>query len=192
MSLEASRAQRRLHRTPGLSRCPLCGYSLFGLPDHHKCPECGFGYERDAVLFSQRRWPWAVMCIANGMMLLGGIIIQPGWRGVPSPWVAVGAMGVLGCAWRLRESKKFVLVSKKWLRLIGVSEPEQRYPTEAIACATWSRVDGMVEVLAHGAAVLVRIPSSVLRSHRRSKTLAAIITQYASEAALGKMGSKNT
>lgn len=29
--------------------CPHCGFDLAGLPDDHRCPECGFGYQRDAI-----------------------------------------------------------------------------------------------------------------------------------------------
>lgn len=192
MSAGVSGSEGRSDSTVGLARCPLCGYSLVGLPDHHTCPECGFLYERNAVLFSQMRRSWKVLCIASGMMFLAGIIMQPAWYSVPSPWVVVGAIGVVGFGWRLLEPKKFVLVSRKWLRVCGGSEPEQCYPIEAIERATWSRVDGMVEVFAYGGAVLVRIRSTLLWSHRRSKKLAATITQYASEAALATMGSKDT
>lgn len=177
--------------TAALVRCPLCGYSLVGLADHHKCPECGFMYEREAVLFSQNRRAWKTLCIANAALLLAGIVLLLSRGVASSPVLALGAIGVVGFGWRLRQPKKFVLVSRNWLRVVAGNDPEQRYPTGGIECATWSRLDGMVEVFAHGGAVLVRIPSSVLWSHRRSKMLAASITQYASEAAGASTGSKD-
>ena len=184
MCMSPCESEEQLQAADKLARCPLCKYSLVGLPNHHMCPECGFAYEREAVLFSQRRWSWTVLCIANGMMFFGGIIVTV-LRGVPSGWLA-GAIGVVGFAWRLLQPKKFVLVSRVWLRLVGGSEPEQRFPMEAIERATWSRLGGLVEVRAHGGAVLVRIPSSLLWSRRRSKRLAATITEYASEAGRGE------
>lgn len=30
-----------------LKQCPMCGYSLEGLPSEHKCPECGEAYDTD-------------------------------------------------------------------------------------------------------------------------------------------------
>ena len=33
-------------RPPKNDPCPRCEYNLLGLPDKHRCPECGFTYER--------------------------------------------------------------------------------------------------------------------------------------------------
>jgi len=30
---------------PGLERCPRCDYDLQGLPQEHRCPECGLAYD---------------------------------------------------------------------------------------------------------------------------------------------------
>ena len=29
-------------------RCPRCDYDLFGIPEH-RCPECGYGYDHEAI-----------------------------------------------------------------------------------------------------------------------------------------------
>ena len=40
-------------------RCPQCEYSLEGLPDNHRCPECGFAYQSKSFrVFRQRGYFW--------------------------------------------------------------------------------------------------------------------------------------
>ena len=136
-------------------------------------------YERDAVLFSQRRGAWQVLFVASAVMLLAGLILLVR-AGTLSVWLA-GVIGVVGFGWRLLEPKTCVLVSKTSVRLLRGREPEQHYPMAAIARATWSRVDGMVEVFAYDGRVLVRIPPTLLGSHKRSRALAATISRYAGE-----------
>lgn len=36
-----------------LQQCPVCEYSLEGLPDRHRCPECGFAYDRRMQVIRQ-------------------------------------------------------------------------------------------------------------------------------------------
>jgi hypothetical protein len=168
----------------------LCKYNLSGLPDDHKCPECGFPYEHASLLFSQRRWGWIALCIANAILFLGGVMIFL-WRGELNVALAGGAVAFVGIAWRLHKPKRFILVSSRSLRLVAETGAEQRYPMEEIDRATWVRRDGNVEVRRCGGGVLVRIPKSVLWSHRRSKELAATITRYAAQSACERIGDSN-
>ena len=34
-----------------ITHCPICRYTLAGLPEKHRCPECGFEYNKDATAF---------------------------------------------------------------------------------------------------------------------------------------------
>lgn len=171
----------RRHSHNRLTRCPSCAYQLAGLPDHHRCPECGFPYELDTVVFPQLRWPWIAVCLGNGVLFLAGILILL-WRAQVNIALVGGAVGLAGTAWRVLQAKRFVLVSGTSLRVVTQNEPERRFEIESIVGATWSRVDGAVEVHTHDGATLVRIPKSVLWSHRRSRELAATIGRFAEAA----------
>ncbi len=39
-----------------LEVCVECGYDLVGLPDHHRCPECGIGYDKHEVRTIWQAW----------------------------------------------------------------------------------------------------------------------------------------
>ena len=53
MQRHASRYFRALLVEHDYSLCPECGYTLRGLPEQHKCPECGRAYELGDV---RRLW----------------------------------------------------------------------------------------------------------------------------------------
>ncbi|MCP4593469.1 MAG: hypothetical protein GY842_22255 [bacterium] len=37
------------------THCPVCTYSLRGLPPDHRCPECGLRYDEGTLVFRPRR-----------------------------------------------------------------------------------------------------------------------------------------
>ena len=58
-----------------LNRCPLCNYSLRGLPDRHACPECGFSYDKQMIVERPNVKTHLLGAAAYTVLFLG----QSGW-----------------------------------------------------------------------------------------------------------------
>lgn len=54
-----------------LDRCPVCRYSLQGLPRKHRCPECGFEYDEETRVWRPRSfWKFGgIMLFVLGVQL---------------------------------------------------------------------------------------------------------------------------
>ena len=96
-----------------LNRCPICRYSLRGLPVEHKCPECGFEYDQETSVFYPRwkpRFIFLVVCVVTVIAL----------------WTYVGSIGVYGTVgmvitllstyyiWHLRNEKNPYVRRRIW------------------------------------------------------------------------------
>ena len=57
------RAVVRAARSVGWSMCERCGYDLRGLPEDHKCPECGQQYDlnKTRALWRAMEMSWAIL-----------------------------------------------------------------------------------------------------------------------------------
>lgn len=65
-----------------LDTCPLCGYSLRGLPTDHKCPECGLVYDPSLVVIRWKEESRARRAIPAAAFLVGLIafsVTKMGW-----------------------------------------------------------------------------------------------------------------
>jgi len=151
-------------------RCPICGYSLRGLPQRCRCPECGhdcatplFVFERDVAY-----WKW--YALANLPLFLIGLLFLV-VRGSYTLLLVAG-IGVVGGGCRVLMQKRKIVVTPEDLQVIVGSEVRRTLPLSAIRDCIWSRVDGSVKVLDRSGNELASIPRSFFWSHRAAKGLA--------------------
>lgn len=66
-----------------LEHCPACDYSLKGLPEHHRCPECGLLCDRYMLVFKGRSnlFEWIIWA-GVGLGLLGSLGTAISGRGL--------------------------------------------------------------------------------------------------------------
>ncbi len=64
-----------------LTHCPCCKYDLTGLPEQHRCPECGYDYDRDSEVIPLQSPPplWIKILIlfqvALALLYFGRLIL---------------------------------------------------------------------------------------------------------------------
>ena len=163
-----------------ISTCPICSYSLSGLPDEHKCPECGFEYERDMFFIQQERLGLRLLAITNVALCVAVVVA---WHLGRIGLIAVGPFAVLlvGSLFRLAAPRRGFIVSRRELQFVRNGRLDQRFPMAKIRGAEYSWIAGEVAVTAHDGTVPIRIPRGFLWSTKRAKSLAAAINDFASK-----------
>jgi len=51
LAVDSAESERGDDASGRLKRCPVCDYSLRGLPAAHRCPECGFRYDEHTTVW---------------------------------------------------------------------------------------------------------------------------------------------
>jgi len=163
-----------------ISTCPICSYSLSGLPDEHKCPECGFEYERDAFFIEQERLGLRLFAIASAALCVGVLVA---WRLGRIGFMAVApfAMLLVGSLFRVATPRRGFIVSRRELQFVRNGRLDQGFPMANIRGAEYSWITGEVAVTAHDGTVPLRIPRGFIWSTKRAKSLAAAINDCASK-----------
>ena len=105
-------------RDSSLDQCPVCRYSLRGLPAAHRCPECGFEYDEHTRVWTLSRFGalrsfGSVVFIVCGVNLIGQLQMMRfrfPLRVSLQMTIAVLVFVILCVTWR---SRPFIAVTPK-------------------------------------------------------------------------------
>ena len=129
-----------------LIRCPLCNYSLIGLPDRHKCPECGFSYDKRMEVLTLALRKHVIWLVIWTMVFLSQAAFFA-WRGGLASIPMISYAMILFYPlygfylWRKREHDK-ILLWQDGLQVINKSKPGPMRRWQDIRVAKQSFVNG--------------------------------------------------
>jgi hypothetical protein len=143
--------------------CPICRYDLTGHPTLGQCPECGFSFDKRAILVEASRRPWAFLLIANGLTFLAGICI---WRWSGRITVSLSCFLGMFIAWyRYARRRRFVYVSPTEIRVI-TGKKAKVFPINQIHRVVWSKITGNLSLDSEAEGIIATIPYGFFQSKR--------------------------
>ena len=177
--------------TSALEKCPVCEYSLCGLPVASRCPECGINYDENTRVWTAKQDSARALAVWLGIMVLfanawiaGSWVVSGTKRRSPlSETVgtvivaALGLVGIRNVAQAYRRS--FVTTTPEGLLIRVAGSDNRRIP--------WPEIHG-VEIIRFGRRVFTQVVlarsrrrldlSSVLRKQEQAKEFEQCIQGY--------------
>lgn len=139
---------------PMLDRCPVCRYRLDGLPERHRCPECGFEYDKHtAVIHQGRKIAIFLLACAPIMFIVFFDAVQQSRSGAGE--VGCGQVyGAVACVGAIVYAIRVITGRSRRMAIIGLDGIELFRGAESIRRFRWGEVDEVTYNLIGGDAVL--------------------------------------
>jgi len=161
-------------------KCVWCDYSLRGLPETHRCPECGTRYDPDTQLFichpqGRGMWKTFVGLLSCASLIFAAEWYSPGGK-LALPPLAVAAVAALELIWRANWSGEHtlrILIDRTGVQLHSPRDGVQTFPWRDISRASINWVLGNVTLRHSNGSKIFSIPA---RDFGKRKTRHAFVT----------------
>lgn len=160
----------------GEFECPMCKYSLEGLPQSHHCPECSYLYTKPFAVFHRSVAVWQWLTLANLITFAAGIVLVLA-KGKFTFWLLTG-IGFVAALLRGFSAVRKVIITHDEVQIVVGSEITRRVPMALVGKCSWDRVDGSIRFLNYKGGEIDAIPRGFLWSHRKSMALVEEVNAF--------------
>lgn len=130
-----------------MESCPVCRYSLRGLSEPIRCPECGLCFGIDPVLFRVSGKPWLALALASWACAVVLLLLylrkgpEPERYGLLAP-IALASLGSL-FQWH-RARSRFLIVAAAEVRIFHGNVQTAIIPLDSQTEARWDWATGRI------------------------------------------------
>jgi hypothetical protein len=156
---------------PKLETCPVCGYSLQGLPDRHHCPECGFAYDRNTQVFRQANRTLILEVTVGIIGLMVSVLGLVALDAVASIMaILIFTVWVCAAGRRLLTGERnMAVLSQAGVTITEPGKEQQHIPWRDMGRIHQSSINGTVHFENRQGRKLLSLPSEFLGAQRRTR-----------------------
>lgn len=156
-------------------RCPRCDYSLEGLPDRYRCPECGIEYDREMVVLKQSKKyaTFFTVFAALGLLMMAYRFDEWADLGMAALFLSFGIPASLTL---IRGRRNRAVLTMTGLTLIDWNGDTRAYAWESLGRVEYHKSGG-VNIFDHEGNKLEELEYGYMGAVERSQEMAKLTTE---------------